>query len=109
MPIHDWTKVRANRFHHFHQDWTIGIARALNAGLLPEGYLALAEQKTDGPEPDVITLSRPENKDLYPQGAAVLETPPKAKMRIKFEAAGYAQKANRIAIRHPDGELVSII
>lgn len=87
----------------------MGIARALNGGLLPEGYLALAEQKTEGPEPDVITLSRPDKGNLYPQGTTVLENPPKARMRIKFEAAGYARKANRIAIRHPDGELVSII
>ena len=34
MPIHDWTQVRANRFHDFHQSWTIAIRNALNAGLL---------------------------------------------------------------------------
>ena len=35
MPIHDWTRVRANRFHHFHQDWTVEITRSLNRGVLP--------------------------------------------------------------------------
>jgi hypothetical protein len=59
MPIHDWTRVRANRFHDFHQSWTIAIRNALNGGLLPDGYLAMAEQITGGPEPDVVTLSLP--------------------------------------------------
>ena len=39
MPIHDWTRVRANRFHDFHQSWTVEICNALNAGRLPPGYL----------------------------------------------------------------------
>ena len=56
MPIHDWTRVRANRFHDFHQSWTIAIRNALNAGQLPSGYFAMVEQKAGGPEPDVITL-----------------------------------------------------
>src|SRR5688500_13381631 len=37
MPIHDWTRVRANRFHDFHQSWTIALRNALNAGPLPPG------------------------------------------------------------------------
>src|SRR5258707_512692 len=38
MPLHDWTRVRANRFHDFHQGWTIAICNALNSRLLPPGY-----------------------------------------------------------------------
>lgn len=56
MPIHDWTRVGANRFHHFHQSWTVALGNALNAGRLPAGYFAMVEQKAGGPEPDVITL-----------------------------------------------------
>ena len=52
MPIHDWTRVRANRFHDFHQRWTIAICNGLNAGRLPPGYFAMVEQNTGGPEPD---------------------------------------------------------
>ncbi|HET6884479.1 MAG TPA: hypothetical protein VFI31_30275 [Pirellulales bacterium] len=43
MPIHDWTRVRAGVFHDFHQEWTICIKRALNGGILPEGYYAMVE------------------------------------------------------------------
>ena len=45
MPIHDWTRVRSNRFHDFHQSWTVAICNALNAGRLPCGYFAMIEQK----------------------------------------------------------------
>lgn len=37
MPIHDWTRVPAGLFHHFQQSWSIRIADALNAGILPPG------------------------------------------------------------------------
>jgi hypothetical protein len=30
MPIHDWTRVDAGIFHHFHQSWIPEISRALN-------------------------------------------------------------------------------
>jgi hypothetical protein len=59
MPIHDWTRVRPNRFHDFHQSWTIAIRNALNAGQLPPGYFAMVEQRRGGPEPDVMTAATP--------------------------------------------------
>ena len=70
MPIHDWTRVRANRFHDFHQTWTVAICNNLNAGRLPPGYFAMVEQKAGSPEADDITLE------------------------TRTEAAGYARKAN---------------
>jgi Protein of unknown function (DUF4058) len=110
MPIHDWTRVRANRFHDFHQDWTIQIRRALNAGLLPPGYVAMVEQITGGPEPDVVTLSLPiKPGDSGPAGTAIEEAPPKARYVARSESAAYARKANRVTIRHPDGEVVAVI
>ncbi|RPI91129.1 MAG: DUF4058 family protein [Planctomycetaceae bacterium] len=110
MPVHDWTRVRANRFHDFHQSWTIDIRNALNGGLLPEGYVALAEQKAGGPAPDVITLSIPiEPGAGMTGGMAVATAPPKTTVRTESDALNYARKANRIAIRHPDGRLVAVI
>ena len=35
MPIHDWTRVDAGLFHHFHHDWTTTLCSALKAGGLP--------------------------------------------------------------------------
>jgi hypothetical protein len=49
MPVHDWTRVDAGIFHHFHISWIADIAGALNSGLLPPEYYALAEQLAGGP------------------------------------------------------------
>ena len=59
MPIHDWTRVDAGIFHAFHVTWIADLARALNRGLLPPDYYALAEQIVGGREPDVLTLKGP--------------------------------------------------
>jgi hypothetical protein len=48
MPIHDWTRVGAGIFHHFHQRWLAAISDALNSGLLPPEYYALAENRLPG-------------------------------------------------------------
>ncbi len=109
MPIHDWSRVRANRFHDFHQRWMIALSNALNAGRLPPGYFAMVEQKTGGPEPDVVTLELPTTTAAPPGGLGVLTAPPKARFVQRAESASYARKANRIAVRHPDGDVVAII
>ncbi len=110
MPIHDWTRVRANRFHDFHQSWTLSIRNALNAGLLPPGYFALAEQITGGPEPDVVALElRPPAGMPLSAGLAVAECPPKATVIARSQGSIYARKANRITVRHPDGDVVAVI
>lgn len=110
MPIHDWSRVRANRFHHFHQTWTPLIAAELNRGLLPDGYVAMAEQITGGPEPDVVTLSLPiKPGDGATGGLAVEGAAPKVRYQTRAEAATYARKANRLTVRHPDGAVVAVI
>jgi hypothetical protein len=110
MPVHDWSRVRANRFHDFHQSWTIRIRDALNGGVLPEPYLALAEQITGGPEPDVVTLSMPTKPgDGIDGGVGVAEAPPKVRVRTQSDTSIYARKANRITVRHPDGQVVAVI
>ena len=59
MPVHDWTRVDAGIFHHFHHAWIEEISRTLNAGLLPADYYALAQQFAGGFGPDVLTLQAP--------------------------------------------------
>ncbi|HEY7315554.1 MAG TPA: DUF4058 family protein [Gemmataceae bacterium] len=110
MPIHDRTRVRANRFHDFHQSWTIAIRNALNAGQLPPGYFAMIEQTAGRTQADVITLDlTPPGSGVPPGGLAVAEAPPKTRFVTRTEAEGYARKANRITVRHPDGDVVAVI
>jgi len=114
MPIHDWSKVRAGIFHHFHQDWTIEIARTLNRGLLPPMYYAMAEQVAIGQIPDVLTLEQttgpsvPRGED-GPGGLAVATTPPRARIVRQAESEEYAAKANRIVIHHNLGYVVAVL
>ena len=57
MPVHDWTRVYAGLFHHFHQRWIQALCDWLNTGGLPPGYYALSEQVASG--------SLPADDDLY--------------------------------------------
>jgi hypothetical protein len=109
MPIHDWTRVRPNRFHDFHQTWTIVICDSLNRGGLPPGWFAMIEQKTAVPEPDVVALDLPPRGAPPSAGVAVDVQPPKARFVTRLETDGYARKANRITVRHPDGDVVAVL
>ncbi len=113
MPIHDWIRVDAGLFHHFHQDWTIELCRALNAGRLPAGYVALTDQQTGGPIPDVLTLNRrPKGSGKLESaggGLAVATAPPQARFVVEVEEDTYARRANRIRIQHRHGEVVAVI
>jgi hypothetical protein len=81
MRIHDWTRVHAGIFHDFHATWIPDIKRALNRGLLPPDYYALAEQIAGNLGPDVLTLQRPVTGSLAaestpsPGGIAVADAP----------------------------------
>jgi hypothetical protein len=56
MPVHDWTRVDAGIFHAFHLGWLGQLQAALNDGVLPEGYYAMAEQHAGAAIPDFLTL-----------------------------------------------------
>ena len=112
MPIHDWTRVDAGLFHDFHQDWTIELCRALNAGRLPPGFTALTDQQTREPIPDVITLHRKPGSPARQQGGAcvaIATAPPQARFIDEAEEDTYARRANRIRIQHQHGQVVAII
>lgn len=109
MPIHDWTRVEAGDFHDFHQCWIVALRNALNAGLLPPGYMAMAEQVTGRPIPDVVTLKAHELDEGPEGGIAVAAAPPAARLIAKIESLNYAKRADRVVIRHGRGKVVAII
>jgi hypothetical protein len=108
MPIHEWTRIEAGDFHHFHQTWIPLLAAALNRGLLPPEFMALTEQITGRPIPDVVTLQTRQPKSDR-GGVGVLDTPPTARIVKKFEQTNYAKRADHIVIRHGRGKVVAII
>jgi Protein of unknown function (DUF4058) len=108
MPIHDWTRLEAGDFHHFHQGWITNIANALNGGALPPGFMAMAEQVTGRPIPDVVTLQTRPQRDP-PGGVVVKEKPATAQVVSRYEKTVYARRADRVVIRHGRGRVVAII
>jgi hypothetical protein len=117
MPIHDWTRVDAGIFHHFHHEWISSISRALNSGLLPPDYYALAEQIAGGLHPDVLALEATrrgpapakangaaDTVEREEGGIALATTPPKVRFTMEIESESYAHKRNRVVIRHRSGD-----
>jgi hypothetical protein len=116
MPVHDWTRVEAGIFHDFHVAWIAEIRKALNGGLLPEGYYALAEQHAGQSIADVLTLhsdeaaaqsSTPRNK---PGGTALAGVPPKASLHKVLNLDSLYHRRRTLAIRHVSGHrLVAVV
>ncbi len=110
MPIHDWTRVDAGLFHNFHLQWISHLSSALNDGVLPEDFYALAEQKTPSYEPDVLTLKLASDEpETGSGGLAVTAVPPQTTFVSTVEEDLYARKADRIAVHHRHGDVVAII
>ena len=115
MPIHDWTKVDAGIFHHFHTGWINVISNWLNDGHLPPGFYALSEQVTRPYGPDVLTLQAIGETGIAGagkpvEGLALLEKPPKVRLVQETDADLYTKKANHVAIRHSsDDRIVAVI
>jgi len=110
MPMHDWTEVEPNIYHHFHQQWSVGIATALNAGMLPPGLSALIEQHAGGLVPDVLAVERRGGSRRPRSGGGGTATLPRTRLTVEAEQGKVLSKrANRVAIRHRLGEVVCII
>ena len=110
MPLHDWTKVNAGLFHHFHQGWCWELSRALNRGPLPDGYSALVEQRAGTHEADVLAIEE-ENADPVSgkQSGIALRERPQARIVRQSEREYYADKASRVVIRHRLGRVVAFL
>jgi hypothetical protein len=111
--MHDWTRVKAGTYHNFHLRWVAAIMDRLNAGLLPAGYFAMAEQMIGQPEADVVTLQRADQSksDNSSRGTAVAPKSRKTRyvMPLPRDEERYARRANRIAVHHELGEVVAVI
>jgi hypothetical protein len=107
MPMHDWTRVQSGTYHNFHYRWIAVLMDQLNAGLLPPGLFAMAEQRISGPEPDVVTLRRPGSS---PRTGPTALAPPPVTTVERAETIRYARKTNRIAVHaHHMGNVIAVI
>jgi hypothetical protein len=118
MPVHDWARVNAGTFHDFHSSWIIHLKEALNGGLLPEGYYAMAEQHLGRwAIADVLTLEMTDRDPPTPQGpeqsgpVAVATAPPKVSRRVVASPSSSYRLARRtLTVRTaPSHRLVAMI
>jgi hypothetical protein len=121
MPIHDWKRVDDGTFHDFHASWVPQLKGALNAGLLPPSYYALAEARAAESAPDVLTLNLRESSEAdeespaslsnEPSGAiALAEAPPQVAIVTDLDTDHYVRKRRTIVIRHvSDHRIVAFI
>jgi hypothetical protein len=115
MPVHDWTRVEAGIFHAFHVAWLPEIQKALNSGLLPNGYYALAEQHAGRAIADVLTRhASPAPGAPFPLppatgGILLAEAPPRVRRKQTIEPAALSRRRT-LALRHVSGHrLVALL
>jgi hypothetical protein len=115
MSMHDWSRVEAGIFHDFHLTWIGILKNALNEGLLPPDYYALAEQIAGSIGPDVLTLQTPNPSDGGSNGemqgtVAVAIAPPKVRHMVRPEIDEYVYKQRSVVIRHiSDHRMIALI
>lgn len=114
MPAHDWSRVAAGIFHDFHHAWIEEIKRALNAGLLPSDYYALAEQRTAGYGPDVLALQVEAGDEGIDEPAqrhgGLLVAKPQVAVTAETDMEFYRRKQNVVAVRHvSDDRVVALV
>jgi hypothetical protein len=114
MPIHDWTRVDAGVFHDFHVAWVAALRGALNSGVLPPDYYAMAEQHAGKYVPDVLTLNagrrdRETEGRRNGVGLALAEAPPRVQRHLSLSPVARTRRRT-LAIRHVSGDrLVALI
>lgn len=106
MPVHDWTRASAGRFHAWHTIWLTHLTEALSARL-PAGYYSLPEQKIEVYKPDVTTFAAfaTEGRPGAGPATAVAVAEPRAERRIALRAPAVAP-GRRLVIRAVAGERV---
>ena len=102
MPVHDWTRISAGIFHDFHSAWIIHLRDALNRGILPRGYYALAEQHASQAIADVLTLETETADAIEPGGGTNVLVAPPAVSRKAVASPGAALRLARrtLTVRH---------
>jgi hypothetical protein len=115
MPIHDWSRVSAGTFHDFHLGWIAALRDALNNGILPPDYYALAEQIAGPLGPDVLTLQADNGNgqpsaEHSPGPIALAVAQPRVRFTARAEMGQYVLKRRTLVIRHSsDDRIIALL
>ena len=106
MPIHHWSRVFDGAFHDFHHVWIGELRNALNGGILPPDYYAMAEQVAGPTVPDVLTLQASGLRENGSSGesvagaTAVATAPPRVRLCEDIEPETYSRRQRSVVVRH---------
>ena len=107
--MHDWTQVIPNHYHAFHVAWLASLQAALNGGLLPDGYMALAEQVVPSAAPDILTVALPD-APTFSHDAGAVALAPSVPLTGTLRRPKLRVPERTIAIRDTeDGRMVAVI
>jgi hypothetical protein len=116
MPIHDWTRVFDGAFHDFHLAWIAELRNALNGGILPPDYYAMAEQVAGPIVPGVLTLQTGNglgngwSGEPIAGAVAVATAPPRVRTRTTIEEETFTHRQRSVVIHHSsDDRIVALI
>lgn len=113
MPMHDWTRVDPNDYHDFDGSWIFAVRHALNNGVLPSGYFALAEHTVPPFVPDVVTLSIPDDPPRgvgTHSGSAVADYPKSAIVLTETGKRIRPPGRRRVVVQHAKNrQIVAVI
>jgi len=114
MPMHNWKRVKSGVYHNFHFRWIAAIMDRLNAGLLPAGYFAMAEQIIGQPETEVValeTFAAPTRRGGGEGSVATVPVRSQARFVVQYppETQRYARKTHRVVVRHELGRVVAVV
>ena len=115
MAVHDWTRIDAGVFHHFHLLWIAEMCRRLNRSL-PPGYYTLAEQVTQHGNPDVLALrltggplggsGREPGRDDGPDGGTLVAAAPRVRYRATAVGELPGPPNRSLVVRRTNGDRV---
>ncbi len=116
MPIHDWSLVFDGAFHAFHHAGIAEFQTALNSGILPADFYAMAEQVTKPIVADVLTLQSTNSigngwsGEPVAGATAVATAPPRVRLYESIEEETYTRRQRSVVIRHAsDDRIVALI
>jgi hypothetical protein len=116
MPIHDWSRVFDGAFHDFHHVWIGELRNALNGGVLPPDYYAMAEQVVGPTVPDVLTLQSSESMANGSHGepvagaTAIASALPRTRLCELVGPENYPSRQRSVVVRHAsDDRIVALI
>jgi hypothetical protein len=97
MPIHDWSRVGAGKFHHFRQSWLFRIAERLNTGVLPPAFYAAGERVEGALQRDMVrrTVDEEESIYLWKKDHLAIRTADRDRLAALLEIVSPGNKASR--------------